>query len=130
MLQVVYISTARAIEEVLPDILKSSQRNNRRDGVTGLLFGNGTRFLQVLEGEPDKVDAVMARISRDPRHRSIVMLSRRTVVAREFGHWSMAERGTDEAGADFLRRIGVLVAGASPSVRATFESMAALKRAA
>jgi hypothetical protein len=130
MLQVVYISTAKHAEVDLPSILQSSQRNNRRDGVTGLLFGNGTRFLQVLEGEPDKVEAIMARIAKDPRHRAIVTLSRRTITTREFGHWSMAERGVNELGADFLRRVAALVSNASPSVRATFESMAAIKQAA
>jgi hypothetical protein len=129
MLQIVYISTARGDADI-PNILKVSQRNNRRDGITGLLFSDGTRFLQVLEGEEDRVGAAVARISADPRHRALVTLSRRTIAAREFGHWAMAERSPGELGSVFLRRVEALVAGASPSVRATFESMAVLKRAA
>lgn len=130
MLQVVYISTARAGGEDLLAILSVSQRNNARDGITGLLFANGKRFLQALEGPADKIDAALARIAADPRHRSIVTLSRRTIDTPEFGAWSMTTPRDYEAEHAFVERIGKLVATASPAVRATFEGLAAIKRAA
>ncbi len=46
-------------------ILAASQRNNARDGLTGLLYADGRRFLQVLEGEASAVAATIARIERD-----------------------------------------------------------------
>lgn len=49
-------------------ILTTSRRNNARDNVSGLLFFNGKRFLQALEGDDAMVDATYARIQRDPRH--------------------------------------------------------------
>ncbi|MGJ3626505.1 BLUF domain-containing protein [Sphingomonas sp. MMS24-JH45] len=51
MLQIVYISssTARGVD-LTSSILEVFSHNNRRDRVTGLLFADGTRFLQVLEG--------------------------------------------------------------------------------
>jgi hypothetical protein len=130
MLQVVYISTAREGAGALAAIIGVSQRNNARDGITGLLFANGKRFLQVLEGPAAKVDAALARIARDPRHRSIVTLSRREIAAPEFGAWSMTTPRDGEAEQAFFARVTALVAGASPTVRATFEGFAALKRAA
>lgn len=130
MLQLAYISTPRPGGEDIAAILQVSQHNNHRDGLTGLLFANGKRFLQVIEGPADKVEATFARVERDPRHRSIVLLSRREILAREFGSWSMAAPRTFEAEQAFVARVAALVADASPTIRATFESYAALKRAA
>ena len=130
MLQVVYISTPRTDARDLIDIIAVSQRNNLRDGITGLLLSNGTRFLQVLEGPADRVEAALARIAADPRHRSIVTLSRREIEHREFGAWSMTTPASAEAEKAFIARVSALVAHASPTVRATFEGMAAIRRAA
>ncbi|KTT76264.1 BLUF domain-containing protein [Sphingomonas endophytica] len=130
MLQIVYISSAVGSVDTAP-ILDTSRRNNARDGVTGLLYADGRRFLQALEGEPHMVEAAFARIIGDPRHRAIVMLSQREVETREFGAWAMAERAPAEADeAALMARIASLIAGAEPAVKATFESFARLRRAA
>ena len=129
MFQLVYISSAVGDVAMAP-ILGVSRVNNTRDGLTGLLYADGRRFLQALEGEQGTVERTYARIALDPRHRGLVTLSRREVADREFGPWAMAER-TIRGDADALvERIGALVAGASPSVRATFDSFARLRRAA
>lgn len=132
MRQVLYISTASgAVGGSDADaILATSRRNNTGDAVTGLLYFDGKRFLQALEGEPAAVDRALSRIEKDPRHRAIVVLSDRTVETREFGEWSMAYRapGADPDG--FLDRVSGLVATASPNVRATFTSFAEARRAA
>lgn len=130
MYQLVYVSTARRdVPADVPRILLASRVNNRRDDITGLLYFDGTRFLQALEGPEDKVQAAFDRISADTRHRGIVALSKRDVAEREFGDWAMAHRLAGEE-ASFLARIDRLLAKASPNVRATFESFARLSRAA
>lgn len=129
MLQLVYISTARGAID-LPQILATSRRNNGRDGITGLLYSDGMRFLQALEGPADKVTTAFERIRVDPRHRAVVVLSRREVEAREFGPWEMAARAPSSEGAAFVRRVAPLLAAASPSVRGTFEGFMAVDRAA
>lgn len=127
MLQLIYVSTARGGTTVdLDDILAKSRRNNRRDGITGLLHANGRRFLQALEGEPGKVEAAYARIAADPRHFALVVLSRRSVAAREFGDWAMA---ADDGSGGIVARVATLVEGAAPSVRGTFEGFAAMRAA-
>ena len=127
MLQLIYVSTARGPESIdLDDILVKSRRNNRRDGITGLLHRKGRRFLQALEGEPGQVEAAYARIAADPRHFALVVLSRRTVDGREFGEWSMA---TDDGTGDIVAQVAALVEGAAPSVRGTFEGFAAMRAA-
>lgn len=132
MLQLVYISTSR--EEVsaaeLQRILTASRRNNMRDGITGLLFFDGKRFLQALEGAPDKVTAAFARIREDARHSGVVVLSRREVEAREFGDWSMASRGAPAGEDAMLVRVADLVSNAAPAVQATFNSFAQVRRKA
>lgn len=127
MRQLVYISSAAPSvgESELASILATSQRNNARDGVTGLLFFNGRRFLQALEGDDDAVASALERIGTDDRHRALVILSDRQIDDREFGAWAMESAVSDSAGA-FLGKVGALVAGAAPNVKATFESFAAL----
>jgi len=131
MRQLVYISTATPRIDPNPaDILATSRRNNARDGVSGLLWFDGKRFLQALEGEEAVVARTFERIGADPRHRALVILSDRQVETREFGAWAMDLRlpGVDPDRA--AARIAMLAAGAAPDVRATFEGFTRLKRAA
>ncbi len=131
MIQTVYISTARGdTHQERGHILLTSRRNNGRDGITGLLYDDGVRFLQVLEGDTEKVDAAFARIKGDPRHRAVVILSRRPIDKREFGDWAMASLSPGVEGSEVMHRIELLVAGASDNVRATFESFARVRSAA
>lgn len=131
MFQLVYISSATPGEAVsVGQILTSSRRNNARDAITGLLYANGRRFLQALEGPEDKVLAAMARIQQDPRHRALVVLSCKSVEQREFGAWAMAHHDTVAEGEAVIERVARLVANASPSVKATFEGFCQLRRAA
>lgn len=131
MIQIVYISTARGDTHVeRGHILLTSRRNNQRDGITGLLYDDGVRFLQVLEGDMSQVDAAYERIKADPRHRAVVVLSRRPIDAREFGDWAMASLSPGVEAGEVMDRVGRLVAGASDNVRATFESFARVRSVA
>lgn len=130
MIQICYISTARpsVTAEDVEQILSVSRRNNRRNGVTGLLLFNGKRFLQLLEGPAESVDATYARISADPRHFAVVKLSEREIDTREFGSWDMAFQrfAGEERRNDLASRIAELTAAASSNVKALFTSYAAL----
>ena len=132
MLQLVYVSSATPGQPVGDPaaILALSRANNSRDGITGLLYSDGTRFLQALEGPADKVEQAFARIKADPRHRAVVILSRRDIEAREFGDWAMAHRLPGGDADLFIERIARLSANAAPNVKATFEGFAKVRRAA
>lgn len=132
MRQILYISTAasKVGSDHADDILATSRRNNGADKVTGLLYFDGKRFLQALEGEEIAVARALARIEKDARHRAIVILSDRTVDTREFGDWSMAYRAAGTDSDRFIAQVSDLVAAASPNVRATFTSFAEARRAA
>ena len=129
MLQLVYISSAVGTVDVAP-VLAASRRNNGRDSITGLLYADGKRFLQALEGPADKVEDAFRRIQEDKRHRALVVLSRRTIADREFGMWEVAARTPGLDGEAFLSRIDSLIARVDPNVRATFEGFARVRRAA
>jgi len=132
VLQLVYVSSARAAAGPVDHeaILEVARRNNARDAITGLLYADGKRFLQALEGPDAAVEAAFARIQADPRHHALVLLSCRQIEAREFGDWEMAHltKLTERDG--FVARIRDLVARATPAVRGTFEGFAAIRRAA
>ena len=131
MRQLVYISSIRRQAAVDPAaILAQSRRNNAAAGITGLLFFDGKRFLQALEGEAAAVDATFARIQRDERHHALVLLSSRDIAMREFGAWAMAYKTPGEEDASALDRVAHLTANADPTVRATFEGFAKVRRAA
>jgi hypothetical protein len=129
MLQLVYVSSVVGRPNVA-DILAVSRRNNAHAGLTGLLYGDDQRFMQVLEGPEDAVEAAYARIKTDPRHCAAVILSRRTIEEREFGPWEMAARAPGEEGDAFVARVEQLVANASLNVRATFEGFVQVRAAA
>jgi hypothetical protein len=79
----------RALLQELRDIIKVSQRNNQRDGITGYLIFDRTWFLQILEGERDRIFATYMRIQRDARHSAVHMVQTREVTGRNFPAWSM-----------------------------------------
>ena len=89
--QLVYssVETVEFDEESLLELLGLARTKNSKLGVTGmLLYAEGT-FLQVLEGEEDVVEALFAKIERDPRHTDTRLLLRTDVEEPSFGDWSM-----------------------------------------
>lgn len=83
-------------------LLHHARSSNAIDGISGLLWSDGTTFVQTLEGPPDSVEDAFDRISRDGRHHGIEILSDQETMTRSFGTWYMAGSGltgqpTDEA---------------------------------
>ena len=93
LVQLIYVSDLVGDNESeIPAILKSSVRNNSKEGITGMLLYSGGNFLQVLEGEPDAVKATYDRICLDSRHRNTIVLTKEDVKERHFSNWSMGYR--------------------------------------
>lgn len=90
--QLIYASkpTDSFVPEDLDRILQASRRNNHEIGVTGLLLFTGDFFTQVLEGKPQRIEALYKRISKDPRHLEIKLVSDTGISTRHFGNWDMA----------------------------------------
>lgn len=99
---------SRAVEAVDNDalavILRQSKEHNPGVGVTGVLCfcSNARIFLQVLEGGRGAVSAVYNRISRDPRHAEVVLLSYEEIGERNFSGWSMGQVNMGRLNASLL----------------------------
>ena len=90
--RVIYCSNATVSMENalnLAEILGVSARNNRRDEITGLLAHAGGIFIQAVEGPPHAVDALMARLRSDTRHRDLRVLGEDVASERAFPAWVM-----------------------------------------
>jgi hypothetical protein len=91
--RLVYESTATGTTESISNlavILAESQRNNDRDGLTGALAAHRDRYIQVVEGPAQALDALLRRLEDDPRHRDVTLLDRGPISERLFSRWSMA----------------------------------------
>jgi len=71
-------------------VLYTARRNNRRDGITGLLIQQDRAFFQCLEGEKSAVLACFLRILSDWRHQEVQLIHAADRPSREFGEWAMA----------------------------------------
>lgn len=82
-------STIEANHEVLNQILQTARVNNELLGVTGMLLYSDGSFVQLLEGEEEKVKATFDKISRDPRHYNIEVVIEANANSRYFPNWQM-----------------------------------------
>ncbi len=101
LFQLAYVSLSRVPlnETTLSDILESSQRNNARDEITGILMYHDEIFFQVLEGDRSAVEkCYYERISHDPRHTSLSLMWADAFESRTFMDWAMGYVGADEIG--------------------------------
>jgi len=89
------VYTSEATDEIgsqeLARILAISRERNAAAGVTGMLVCTGRAFFQVLEGQAADVEAVYARIARDPRHHDLRRVVVEPIAQRGFADWSMGE---------------------------------------
>lgn len=94
LFRIVYVSQAAgaAASGLMPlvDIIGVSDRNNRRDQVTGVLTRHEGRFLQVLEGTRADLDRTLARVKADNRHGDLDILCDCAVTTRLFPDSAMA----------------------------------------
>lgn len=92
LLCILYVSHARfGFGPVdLTAIVDVSVPKNRLLGITGILFYDSGRFLQVLEGPEEAVRTVLATIKADRRHYGLSVLVDAPLPARHFPDWGMA----------------------------------------
>ena len=70
-------------------ILDSAKRHNQGSGVTGILVYGGGVFLQAIEGGRQAVSDLFSTISRDARHKDVMLLHYQEITERRFGSWTM-----------------------------------------
>ena len=88
--RVVYVSEKTDVSDItLKDIIASSEKNNREEGVTGCLLSGSNSFLQLLEGPAEFINTLYAKISRDNKHKNVKTLCDEKIDDRLFLSWSM-----------------------------------------
>lgn len=128
MRQIIYRSTTtaetnRAADDI-PGILRQAVARNGIDGITGLLYTEEDTFLQAIEGPPESMTELLARLFGDTRHRDLKILVDRPVTQREFGDWTMIYRDRRESIDQFDERLRVLLAGVSDETVEHFRALA------
>ena len=89
--QLVYVSAASpefALSD-LEDVLRVAHERNARLGVSGMLLFESASFLQVLEGDLGRINALYNKIRTDPRNTKHVLLLREPIEQRSFVDWTM-----------------------------------------
>lgn len=123
MLQLIYASSANptlGVIDVEP-ILYASQEYNARDSIDAILYFDGKRFLQLIEGPAASVDKCMRRIRRDLRHQDIVELLRKRISAREFEGQPITYYDTAPEADSFVALVEAKLGAPTPIARAAFK---------
>lgn len=110
--QMVYISRATfapyrpgsGIEPEVGRILIKSRRNNPRRGLVGGLYYADGFFFQCLEGTPEAIDELYAALLKDPRHRDLKVINRRSIESRSYSEWAMKYVPSSGAVRDLLKK--------------------------
>jgi len=87
----VYVSLANQemSDEHLKSMLAKARENNEKLGVTGMLLYRDGFFMQALEGEEEKIDALFKKIAQDSRHRDVTLVNKKPIKSRGFEKWTM-----------------------------------------
>lgn len=89
------IYASRAADSVNADsllsIMKTSRAHNAAAGISGVLIHSDGVFLQLLEGGREAVSALYTRITRDARHRDVMLVSHDEIDERRFAGWAMGQ---------------------------------------
>jgi ABC-type transport system involved in cytochrome bd biosynthesis fused ATPase/permease subunit len=114
-------------------IIGAAISRNRGVGLTGLLLTIQGHFIQALEGDINAVRATYARISLDPRHHDLRIISQGPAMQRLFGEWNMCARAlapSDQAILDVLDSKGGFNAEAltADSVQRLLTAVAAIQK--
>lgn len=91
LVSLVYVSFAShpMSDDELRDILAKAREKNKQLNVTGMLLYRDGFFIQALEGEKDVVDTLFAVISKDMRHRNVLLVYETEISDRTFSSWAM-----------------------------------------
>lgn len=79
----------------LVNLCVQSYCNNAELGLTGILFFDGQRFGQVLEGSRDIVNERWQVIQRDQRHEACHVVGNKDIARRSFADWTFHTSDAD-----------------------------------
>lgn len=97
IIQLIYASAAKYDFDNtdLHVLLEKCRRENRKNGISGMLLYQNQSFFQVLEGTKEDVERVYKKICADPRHHKVLKVIESEVEERAFSDWSVAHAKVD-----------------------------------
>lgn len=106
--QLIYTSIAVADPtSTALDVLERAAVFNLSRRITGLLLLDHKAFAQVLEGRDADVDSLMERISADPRHGQVRIVSDYPISARMWPNWPLSIATPTPRNAPIFQRYGI-----------------------
>lgn len=84
-----YKGNNNLISDELNSITTAAKENNPKLDITGALFFHQGKFLQLIEGNKDNLEKLMAHIITDPRHDNINRLIDQSIETRKLPDWNM-----------------------------------------
>jgi len=84
-----YTGKHEDISQDLEKILEIARINNPTIDVTGVLFFDKNKFIQVLEGEEANLRGLVEKIKKSPLHENFTVLMDVPIPRREFKDWNM-----------------------------------------
>ena len=76
--------------ESIEDFLFQVREKNKQLMITGVLLVIQGKFVQYIEGPAQEIDKVYESISKDKRHKDLILLDSGDLSERQFKDWSMA----------------------------------------
>ncbi len=107
-----YVSklSARLDQKEILEIGHKASLNNQKIDVTGILISVGDYFFQIVEGEETNINLLIEKISRDPRHCDVTILSAETgCESRLFSEWNMKAVTLNESNDLMLLAISLML---------------------
>ena len=125
MRQLLYISDSLVGTDVaaLDRIMIQARAHNTLVGLTGLLWTDGKRFAQVLEGERSVVDELLAKLDLDRRHVNLEIVQDSGIEERQYGDWSMMRPSNDRLFAVYESRMTAQLNRLRSALGAAFEDV-------
>ncbi|RYE22076.1 MAG: BLUF domain-containing protein [Sphingobacteriaceae bacterium] len=77
---------------IISDILVEARAFNQKNDITGILLYKEDSYFQILEAETQILERVIFKISKDPRHKRMMILYNVEINQRDFASWVMAFR--------------------------------------
>lgn len=84
-----YTGNISDIPQDFSHILVKARLHNPTQGITGVLFFDNGKFIQVLEGEKEKLDELVAMIKKDHRHTNFKEVFNLPIQKQELAEWNM-----------------------------------------
>ena len=110
LVRLLYASRAAAKIDcaAVQNIMQKSHAYNPHNGVTGILCHSDKVYMQVLEGGRDVINALYAKILRDPRHSDVTLLHYEEICERHYAGWTMGQANLAKVNASTMLRFSAM----------------------